>query len=272
MNIEQIIGRTVKILIDSTWYNQDYKGELNWEMYAQSFGFREIAQRTYRLYRSQHFGDPDYPSCVLDLFNNILSERNEEITLRFATYVLKSELNMEDPEVIKKDPELFQELGLLEEDEILEATFIAKEKILDINNLPDYFYEELQEQINKAYIYGLYSAVLIFARKFLENLIIDILRKKYGMENIEMFYNPSQGRFWNFNTLINNLESKLADFRPIESSININLVDDINVYRQKGNASAHSITLNIDKEDIDSDLNELEYIIKVLVRCLNNIS
>lgn len=252
-----------------TYFNEGYNEMIPWDMHTQIFGVAEIAQNTNRLYKSQKFRDSDYPGKVMDLFNNILFKKGEEIAVDFTKHVLKNELNLSDSEIINNDRELFYELNLInDESELIE---LSTEKTININNYPDDFYEDLQAEINKAYNYGLYSSVFVLVRKFLENLLIDLLRKKYRSQDVGLFFDTSQNRFHNFSILIENLKEKQLDFRPIEPAINSDLIEIINDFRQKGNSSAHSITLNIQKEDLDREIEDLEHTIKILVRGLNNI-
>ena len=269
METKQLLARAVNILMSETYYNKNHKERIHWNMHTTTFNVSEIAQNTNRLYRSQNFGDPDYPDTVMDLFINIYDEKGEELTLEFTKHVLKNELNLDDLEVINKDRKLFYELNLIDDD--LELIELSKDKIININNYPDDFYEELQIEINKAYNYGIYSSVFVLVRKFLENLLIDLLRKKYGMQNVDLFFDSSQNRFHNFSILIEKLEENISDFRPIEPAINSELIDEIDKFREKGNSSAHSITLNIKKENLDEEVEDLEHIIKVLIRGLNNL-
>jgi len=269
LETRQLLARAVNLLMKETYYNDNYNERISWNMHTQAFGVPEIAHNTSRLYRSQNFGDPDYPDTVMNLFINIFVEKGEELALNFAKHVLKNELNLRDEEVINKDRELFDELNLVSDN--LEIVEYSSTKILNVGNYSDDFYEDLQGEINKAYNYGLYSSVFVLVRKLLENLVIDLLRKKYGLENVDLFFNPSKNRFHNFSTLIEILEEKQLDFRPAEPAINSDLIETINDFRQKGNSSAHSITLNIKKEDLDEKIEDLEHTIKILVRGLNNL-
>ncbi|OEG62159.1 hypothetical protein SAMN04515654_1156 [Halanaerobium congolense] len=269
METRQLLARAVNLLMKETYYNDEYNEQISWNMHTQAFGVAEIAQNTRRLYRSQNFGDSDYPDIVMDLFINIFVDKGEEVAIDFTKHVLKNELNLRDEEIINKDRDLFHELNLISDD--LEIIEYSSTKILNVGNYPDDFYEDLQAEINKAYNYRLYSSVFVLVRKLFENLVIDLLRKKYGMENVDLFFNPSKNRFYNFSNLIENLEEKQLDFRPAEPAINSKLIETINDFRQKGNSSAHSITLNIKKEDLDEEIDGLEHTIKILVRGLNNL-
>ena len=70
---------------------------------------------------------------------------------------------------------------------ISKVMILMKKDILLIENVPDDFYRQLIDLINECYSKGIYSAVSIFSRKLLESLIVDILKKKYGTTNIDIF-------------------------------------------------------------------------------------
>jgi len=52
-------------------------------------------------------------------------------------------------------------------------------------------------------------------RKFLENLIVDILRNKYGMKNIDLFYDTKKGKLHIFEVLLKNLNDRIDDLSNI---------------------------------------------------------
>ncbi len=90
--------------------------------------------------------------------------------------------------------------------QLLPKIGVSFTKYLDISDVPDPFYRDLIDLINKCYSYGIYPAVLVFSRKLLENLLVDILRKKYGMQNVELFFDTKRRRFRSFNELLKNFE------------------------------------------------------------------
>ncbi len=68
---------------------------------------------------------------------------------------------------------------------------------LDFN---DVFYNELRDEINKAYQMRLFTSVMLLVRKLFENLIIEILRMKYPYNktgNLEIYYLENDRRFQN---------------------------------------------------------------------------
>jgi hypothetical protein len=52
----------------------------------------------------------------------------------------------------------------------------------------------------------------VLIRKLFENLIINILRKKYGTQGLPKYYDTSKRRFHDFSILLKSLESNISDF------------------------------------------------------------
>lgn len=114
-------------------------------------------------------------------------------------------------------------------------------------------YEELKNEINKAYSHGLFTATIILSRKLVENFLIDILRKKYPPSNsgLEIYYIPAQGRFRDLSDLINELDGRKQDFEPDVETVK-SILELTNHMREKANSGAHSIVFYADKNDIES--------------------
>lgn len=242
-----------------------------WLIPAQMFGVENHVKQG-RLLRSQSFGDPDYPSNVLDLFNSILTDKGEETAKSFVDYVLSTELPYLTEEERNKHAHL---INALEMNSSSIPTFLptATSNFINISEFPDQFYRDLYDEINKAYRYGLFSTVPFLIRKFIENLVIDILRKKYTTRCIDLFYDTRNHKCHSFSTVVANLESKLSDFQSIERSLDSNFIALINKYRETGNATAHSISIKFGTNEIDKLTNsaeEIEYILKLLIR-VNNL-
>jgi len=74
----------------------------------------------------------------------------------------------------------------------------------------DIFYKKLVLEINRAYKVGAYTGAFILCRKLIENLIIDILRKKFppNEENLKIYYRKDDGRFHDFTILLQKLEER----------------------------------------------------------------
>lgn len=145
---------------------------------------------------------------------------------------------------------------------------------LNLTTLPDDFYRDLQDQINRAYRANVLPAVQILSRKFLENLIVDILKRKFGFSggNLELFYDAGNGRFLNFRRLLKNLENKFDEFIGISAGFDRELLRKIKNFKQQANSSAHTLEISITRDTIDGDAEDLEHIIKVLIRVLNSLN
>lgn len=259
------------ILARASKFITDIKSDTDWNLYATIFDVDDIANRVTRLYRSQSFEDPDYPSCVNQFFQDI-AEKDDNLAIDFVKYIISNDFNLKDEEIISKDPELLKGLGLLGKYEVKIPDFAPlNKKYIDIKVLPGDFYLELQEQINKAFAYGIFPAVQILSRKFLENLIVDILRKKYGMQRVELFFDVGRRRFHGFEQLLRNLDERIDDFIGISQAFDSSFLSKVNRFREQGNSSAHTIELNLEINDIENDGSDLEFIIKVLIKVFDSI-
>lgn len=76
----------------------------------------------------------------------------------------------------------------------------------------DDYYSDLVIEINRGYGYGLYTSALVLTRKLFENLLIDLLRTRYKIDNMEFYYNKKKGMFHNLSTLVGNLRKNCSDF------------------------------------------------------------
>lgn len=116
------------------------------------------------------------------------------------------------------------------------------------------FYSPLIDDINVCYKNRVYDAVLVLTRKLFENLLIELLRGHFGMEDVSLFFIKEQRRFQNFSTLLENAKErsdKLLFYNPDIKDI----LDKMDRFREKSNASAHSIEVNVSEQEID-DLSE----------------
>lgn len=107
----------------------------------------------------------------------------------------------------------------------------------------DYFYNNLRDEINSTYKFGTFTSTMFLSRKLLENLVIDVLRKKFPASvetNLGLYFSASQGRFHDFNILLKNLEEKKAGF-GVDKDIITEFISLIKPFRPRVNSSTHSI-------------------------------
>lgn len=115
-------------------------------------------------------------------------------------------------------------------------------KIIDYDT-GDHFKKGHIQEINRAYTKGCYTAVNILARKIIENLIIDILRKKFPPNtkaNKELYYDTTKRRFKDFSVILNNLYKKRNEFELDDKNIVERLVSMAKKVKADANDKTHS--------------------------------
>lgn len=143
--------------------------------------------------------------------------------------------------------------------------------ILESKFVKDKFYSELIGQINTCYRHHLFPVVAILFRKILENLVIDILRYKYGSNRMELFFYPNRHRHHDFAVLLKNLRDNVSDFQHYSGALNDKLFDMLEKFREQGNANTHSIDVFLGKEEIDNDKQRINYLIGFLYELMQKV-
>ena len=140
--------------------------ETNWTTIVGIFGFSEEAEQTNRFYQSHHFRDDDYESSLLQFLQTAYNASPERALpmIKYLVDELKNESKLNEVDIKR-----FPALANLEKVSTPEFSFIMPKletiKYLDIHELPDDFYRDLLNMINKAYTYELYVAVCLLTRK-----------------------------------------------------------------------------------------------------------
>ncbi|PKP61005.1 MAG: hypothetical protein CVT88_01400 [Candidatus Altiarchaeales archaeon HGW-Altiarchaeales-1] len=138
----------------------------------------------------------------------------------------------------------------MEENDKFKKPMDTKEKFITLKH-SDYFYQKLEDEINLCYTYGAYTAVLILSRKLIENLLIDVLRNKYGNKTKsarEVYYREDKHRFHDFTRLLENLEGKKDDFKVDKDTFE-KFISSVEPFRKGANSKAHSIVNLIEKKE-----------------------
>ncbi|MDF0594236.1 hypothetical protein P0O24_11655 [Methanotrichaceae archaeon M04Ac] len=150
-------------------------------------------------------------------------------------------------------------------------TEIDVQNLLSIELIEDEFYKKLIDEINALYNYKFPTSLYILIRKLLENLLIEILRKKYGTREIELYFNIHKNRFNDFSVLLDNFELKLNDFKTITSGLDADTIAKMRKYKKTGNAAAHSIDTNITIDKIRNEKDDINFIVNLLLRLWRTI-
>lgn len=236
---------------------------INWWFLLETYDFDYLLKKHDRLIKSHDFGDEDYPSNLIRILKDAYKD-NKDATILMIKDIFKEYLTFG-----KEDFSEYPWLNEFLEKDDFEMVIPSKTKYLDIETLPDDFYRDLRDLINRSYSLGLYLAVQIFSRKMLENLIVDVLRRNYSSD-INLFYIPKQGRFHGFKTLLENFQEKLNDFKTIVPSLDKTFIKKIDAFRVSGNSSAHTLELTVNKKDLNDKKDDLNSIVKTLIRILDN--
>jgi hypothetical protein len=262
------IARLAKF-IEKHLYNTD------WTLLADAAGVGHILDRYERVRRAQSFGDPDYPSAVSRFLKDVFNSDDEQIGLFLVGEIIRAKNDYDEPLTEDAKGELNQILSMFGSEGIETIVPIfpppVVSKFIEVVWIPDDFYEKLIDEINRAYAYQMPMALSITVRKLLENLVIDILRKKYGTAHLELYYNPSRRRFNDFSVLLQNLDAKKGDFHYISSSLDRSFISDLNRYRETGNSGAHSIDTNLTIEQFAADKDKINYLVRLLLRVFRRL-
>lgn len=143
----------------------------------------------------------------------------------------------------------------------------ALDKLID--NLgspyPQSFYAPLEQEINDAYGSNYPNATFFLSRKLIENLIFNILEKKYPTD-ISLWFNTPTNSHHKLSLLITNLYSKKPDFKPNVKIYLEKFNTEIGTFRKEANLKAHNVIEYLrDKSELK------KYKINDLVQLLLNI-
>lgn len=134
-----------------------------------------------------------------------------------------------------------------------EAPRADDDLFIDASLPDDDFYPALVDDINRSYQHHIYDATMILTRKLFENLIIELLRLRLGTSDyLEKFYIPNQGRFQPFSELIENFSEHLDDFKPYDPDLDASFVNQLDKFRTRANANAHSIQVDLSQGEIEA--------------------
>ncbi len=188
-----------------------------------------------------------HPKATLNAAAQLFAMSNKKTVLRM--------LDKEDRATLPSNIEMAKETVILENKK--EGKKEKKIQILVDYETTEHFKKGHIHELNKAYTFGCNTAVFILGRKIVENLIIDILKKKYPEKvkaNKELYFDTAQGRLKDFEVIIKNLKSKKSDFGTENKAVE-RLCDLAKVLKDDANNKTHSwYHLVENKKEVD-DLN-----------------
>jgi len=147
---------------------------------------------------------------------------------------------------------------------------INRKELLDFSDrYPQVFYRKLEEEINLCYTTSLPNAALVLSRKLVENLLYEILERKFPKE-IELRYIVTQGRSQDFSVLINNLETKINDFNREQQDLIKDLLLRIKPFKKEANSTSHQVMEYLDFLD-DLDKLKVPEIVEIELQLIRKI-
>ncbi len=97
-------------------------------------------------------------------------------------------------------------------------------------------------EANRAYTYKCFTSAFIICRKFIENMVADILRAKFPprkRENKELYYDTARGRIRDFKELLVNLESKKQAFE-MDKRLVEQFLTKVQPFKEEADQQVHS--------------------------------
>ncbi len=250
-----------------------YAYETDWTLLAIAFGLEEVIDdaKHDRLRGSQGFGDDDYPHCVARFLQEIFdADKNLAMNLMSDIIEKQGELPVEAVEELKKISELITGKRISTNAGSIFGQENREKEFVQVEGLPDDFYKPLLIEINLAFRKGMVISLAVLVRKLFENLIIDILRKKYGTRELVLYYDPSRRRFQEFSVVLENFRKKKEDFLHITDKVDM-VINDIQEYRETGNANAHSIDVKTDASYFVNKQETIQFDLLVRLTIYNNL-
>ena len=247
-----------------------YLDDTDWTMVATMCGVIDLLNEHERVRRAQSWGDPDYATAISDFLREVF-DSDEQVGLALINEISnQEELSQEAKNKLAQILSIFGDKSADAMSLFQNISIPMVNKFIEVTWLPDDFYKRLIDEINRLYISGFPMSLSILIRKLLENLIIDILRKKYGTEGLSLYYDTYRGRFQDFSVLLRNLDSNKEEFNYVTQNLDSS-IQKINQFRETGNSGAHSIDVNLTINQISKDKDDINYLVQFLLRILQNI-
>lgn len=284
IQVPYVIRKKIKLLCDDPLFLKvDLADEKLWQHYNLHHGYAKCIRGTASLLANEN----NYVECVVDrdyefqldrrgryvdsgskavydiwlmlpqdLVSDFAIDANKGIELVLNEVVYGTESQVAD---VKKIFSERMEQGSMDfELKGVNNEVLPSSELLVTTKFADEFYDKLAFEINSAFRIRLFTATMVLVRKLFENLVIEVLRQKYGtgMPQIGLFYSIKNNGFHSISVLIKNLRSKTDDFKPYGFFNLVKEKEDFLKFlwsiKEEGNASAHSIELILNREKISA--------------------
>lgn len=200
----------------------------------------------------------DYPSCTINAVAQLYA--------RSKGYSVMQKLSKEDKASLPHNEVVKNKIKIDEKKPRLRKRHIIEYVNYETN---DYFKKGHINELNKAYTYGCFTAVYALARKIIENLVREILARKYppnSKGNKELYFDINRNRFHDFSVILKNLYDKRDNFGLEKSHVIRRLYQKTKSFKVDSNDKVHSwYHLVRNKTEIDDiDIQSILELIKKL--------
>lgn len=110
------------------------------------------------------------------------------------------------------------------------------------------------QEINKCYTFSCYTAAYILIRKVIENLIMELIKKKFPKRekaDLALYLDLSRGRIHDLSILIKNLRSKSSSFLPDEKKLIRRILQLAEQFKGDANDKTHSLYHLSSKKELE---------------------
>lgn len=150
-------------------------------------------------------------------------------------------------------------------------TTLREIKILNVNgnlHYPESFYNSLENEINSCYTYNLPNATLFLWRKMIENLLVNILQKKFPRD-YSLWFNEADGKHLKLYLLNKNMYGRRTQFKSHVRS-EIETLNSLLGIMKETNSVVHNVFDYLsDRSELDRF--RMEDIIQLLINIYSSI-
>ncbi len=111
------------------------------------------------------------------------------------------------------------------------------------------------DEINRCYTHNCYTASFILIRKVIENLITEMIKKKFPnntKQEKELYLDLAEGRTHDLSILIKNLRNKASAFDPQEKKLVLRILQLSEQFKDDANDKTHSLYHISNKTELDN--------------------
>jgi hypothetical protein len=207
-------------------------------------------------------------SKILEILLKIYSERNknsiqarlsqisnkEGVSLATAAEIMARQKNRTVGRYLENGDKDYFKKNNIKIDRVKKYQKNNKEKIIHFVNYEtnNFFLKGHVEEINKCYTAGCYTASFILIRKVVENLITEIIKRKFPEgKDKSLYLNFSTGHVRDLSEIIKTLKEKSNSFAPDEKKLIQRILDLSDKFKNNANDKTHSLYHICKKKELD---------------------